>query len=81
MDLGDPEFLPLSPEVSMVVVLTGDAKGVVLAKWFSTEDEDAGGFLRLGLPVAVLVRMGFFSGRVLLWRLAAKREALFLLLK
>ena len=80
MALGDLGFLPLSPEMSMLVVLTGNAEGVFLTKWLSTEVEDAGGLLRLGLPVIDLVQMGFFSVRVLLWRLAAEREALFLLL-
>ena len=80
-ELGDLGFLTLSPEMSMLVVLTSSAEGVVLAKWLSTEVEDAGGFLRLDLPVAVLVRVDFFPVRVLLWRLAAERAALFLLLQ
>ena len=80
VELGDLGFFPLSPEITMLVALTGNDEGVVLAKWLSTEVEDAGGLLRLGLPVIDLVRMGFFSVRVLLWRLAAEREALFLLL-
>ena len=80
MALGDLGFLPLSPEMSMSAVLIATADGHVLEKWFSTEDEDAGGFLRLSLPVVVLVRVGFFPVRVLLWSLAAARDALFLLL-
>lgn len=78
VELGDLGFFPLSPEITMLVALTGNDEGVVLAKWLSTEAGDAGGFLRLGLAVAVLVRVGFFPGRVLLWCLAAEREPLFL---
>ena len=80
MALGDLGFFPLSPEVSMVVVLRASADGLVLVKWLSTEDADAGGFLRLGLPLVDLVRVGIFPGRVLLCSLAVARDALFLLL-